>query len=171
MFAYTKSRPSSVSIHQTEVSKHLIIQACLRHPCTLALREMRLCFAGFEPVIYYLNRGTFPSYPDFTWGFGSNNVPLNIHTLTVFVASFALSRSELYGTTCTVSKASSSISKYHPFGGYIHCKSHLVHPKNRLPRFVNRNFWPLAGIHVVIRMYFEADRGQRSSRREVCPSK
>ena len=41
--------------------KPLAIQACLSHSCTLALREMWLGFAGFEPAICCLKWDMCPS--------------------------------------------------------------------------------------------------------------
>ena len=49
--ADTNSRPYSVSTHQWDFSKPLMIQAFYRHQTTPAVREMWLCFAGFAPAI------------------------------------------------------------------------------------------------------------------------
>ena len=64
MFAYTNSRPSSISTHQRDVSKPLVIQACLHNPCKPAPREKLLCFAGFETAITRLKWDICSSCPD-----------------------------------------------------------------------------------------------------------
>ena len=71
--------------------KPLVIQACLRHPCIPAPREMWLCFAGFEPAIYCLKWDMCPSYPDSTWQTGQDDVPPHHPTMAVFIVPPALS--------------------------------------------------------------------------------
>ena len=142
MFNCTNSRSSCVSTHQKDLSKPLIIQACLRHPCIQAPREMWLCFAGFEPAIYCLKWDMCPSYPDSTWQTGQDDVPPHHPTIAVFIVSPALlqpkswhAQSSIYENSAPKFEVSRSSRMYPSFASsYQLILIHLTSiPKNCLP--------------------------------------
>ena len=88
------------------ISRPLIIQACLCHPCIPAPREMWLCLAGFEPAIYCLKWDMCPSYPDSTWQTGQDDVPPHHPTMAVFIVSPALSQPKTWHAQSSICKNS-----------------------------------------------------------------